>query len=76
MVTRRMDTKNGRDTTIDQWMKTHTLQDMEDLVTELSSDGEDVKEMAKVVHEFEEMVEEEHEWEREHVVKGKNGGHS
>ena len=72
LVTRRMDTRRSTDTTIDQWMKTHTVQDMEDLVAELAAHGEDVKDMAKVVHDLEEMIEEEQEWEQEHAVKGKN----
>jgi len=76
LVTKRMDTGKSEDTTIDQWMKTHSVQDMEAIVTELATEGEDVKEMAEVVHELEEMAEEEHEWEREQLVKGKGEAHT
>ena len=76
MVTRRMDTERNGGTTIDHWMKTHTIQDMEDLVDELAAHGEDVKDMAKVVHDLEEMVEEEQDWERIQSVKGKSGARS
>ena len=74
MVTRRMSMRNGRDTRIDDWLKTHTLQDMEEIVTELASDGENVSDMSKVVHELEEMAEEEHEWEQQGLAKPRNEG--
>jgi len=64
-----MDTKKSEQATIEEWLREHTLQDMEEIVTELSARGEDVSDMAKVVHELEDIVEEEHEWEQEHGTK-------
>ncbi len=69
MVTRRMNTRNTEQATIEDWLRKHTLQDMEEIVTELATRGEDVKDMSKVVHELEEIAEEEHEWERQHGTK-------
>ena len=56
MVTRRMNTRKSEQATIEDWLKKHTLQDMEEIVTELAANGEDVKEMSKVVHELEEIA--------------------
>lgn len=38
-----------------EWMKTHTLQDIKDLVFELYAMGEDVSELVAIVNELEEM---------------------
>jgi len=64
-----MNMKNGEQATIEEWLRKHTLQDMEDIVAELSARGEDVTGMSQVVHELEGIAEEEHEWEREHSTK-------
>ncbi len=69
MVTRRMNTRKTEQATIEEWLKKHTLQDMEEIVTELAANGEDVRDMSKVVHELEEIAEEEQEWERQHGTK-------
>ncbi len=37
MVTRRMNTRKTEQARLEDWMKTHTLQDMEELVTELAA---------------------------------------
>jgi hypothetical protein len=74
LATRRLNTKKGEQATIEEWLRKHTVQDMEDIVTELSVRGEDVSDMSKVVHELEDIAEEEHEWEREHGTKLKAEG--
>jgi len=61
--------KKSEQTEIDRWMKAHTIHDMEDIVTELASNGEDVSEMARAVHDLEEMVDEEKEWEQQQIGK-------
>ena len=71
-----MNTRKSEQATIEDWLKKHTLQDMEEIVTELAANGEDVKEMSKVVHELEEIAEEEHEWERQHGTKLKVDGNT
>ncbi len=38
-----------------EWMKTHTMSDIKDLVFELYSMGEDVSELVAIVNELEEM---------------------
>ena len=38
-----------------EWMKTHTMSDIKDLVFELYSLGEDVSELVAIVNELEEM---------------------
>ncbi len=50
-------------------MKEHTLQDVEDLIAEFSTKGENVTELSRVVHELEVLVDEEHEWERQNPEK-------
>lgn len=74
MVTRRLDARKTEQAQIERWLMEHTLQDMEEIVTELAARGEDVKEMSGVVHDLEEIAEEEHEWEREHGSKLKSEG--
>jgi hypothetical protein len=69
-----MNTRKGEQATIEDWLRNHTLQDMEDIVAELSARGEDVVDMSKVVHELEDIAEEEHEWEQEHGTKLKAEG--
>jgi uncharacterized protein (UPF0335 family) len=69
-----MDTRKSEQATIEEWLKKHTLQDMEDIVAELSGRGEDVSDMSQVVHELEDIAEEEHEWEQEHGTKLKAEG--
>lgn len=64
--------RRGRDTKIDEWMKEHTVRDMEDLVAELAAKGEDVAAVSSTVHEFEEMVEEEHDWEQRSLAKARS----
>lgn len=43
------------DNAVVEWMKTHTTQDIKDLVFELYSMGEDVSELVAIVNELEEM---------------------
>jgi hypothetical protein len=43
------------DNAVVEWMKTHTLSDIKDLVFELYAMGEDVSELVAVVNELEEM---------------------
>jgi len=69
LVTRRMNTRKGEQATIEDWLRKHTLQDMEDIVAELSARGEDVVDMSKVVHELEDIAEEEQEWEQQHMTR-------
>jgi len=38
-----------------QWAKTHTLQDLEDLVNEMSSLGEDVTDISQLLNDLSEM---------------------
>lgn len=56
-------------------MRAHTLQDVEDLIAEFSSKGEDVTELSRVVHDLEVLVDEEHEWERQNPEKAKAESH-
>ncbi len=58
-----------RNAEVTKWLKTHTVQDLDDLVAELSTRGENVTELSKVVHELEEMVDEEREWEQANPEK-------
>ena len=53
----------------EQWLKTHSRADMRDLVTELSSMGEDVTDIAKAIEDLEAVEVEEEEWERTHVTE-------
>lgn len=64
MTSRAEHVHKHRNPEVEKWLKTHTVQDLDDLVAELSARGEDVTEVSKVVHELEQMVEEEHEWEQ------------
>jgi hypothetical protein len=43
------------DDAVMEWMKTHTLGDIKDLVFELYAMGEDVSELVAIVNELEEM---------------------
>ena len=43
------------DEAVVEWMKTHTMKDMKDLVFELYAMGEDVSELVAIVNELEEM---------------------
>jgi hypothetical protein len=38
-----------------QWVKTHTLQDLEDLVNEMSSLGEDVADISQLLNDLSEI---------------------
>lgn len=64
MASRTAHEHRHRNADVEKWLRTHTVEDLEDLVSELSSRGEDVAELSKVVHELEQMVDEEHEWEQ------------
>ncbi len=44
----------------ENWLNTHTLQDIRELAQELSDDGEDVSELVTAVNELEELLEETH----------------
>ncbi len=59
--------KSRKGDDIEDWMRTHSIRDMEEIVTELATRGENVNEMAKAVHTFEDMVEEEKEWEQKNI---------
>lgn len=40
---------------VEEWMKTHTMSDIKDIVFELYSMGEDVSELVAIVNELEDM---------------------
>ena len=56
LARRRIQTDESPREPADNWLSTHTLQDIRDLAQELSDRGEDVAELVGVVNELEELL--------------------
>jgi len=56
LARRRIQTDESPREPADNWLSTHTLQDIRDLAQELSDRGEDVAELVGAVNELEELL--------------------
>ena len=56
LARRRIQTDESPREPADNWLSTHTLQDIRDLAQELSDRGEDVTELVGAVNELEELL--------------------
>ena len=56
LARRRIQTDESQREPADNWLSTHTLQDIRDLAQELSDRGEDVTELVGAVNELEELL--------------------
>jgi len=56
LARRRIQTDQSAREPADNWLSTHTLQDIRDLAQELSDRGEDVTELVGAVNELEELL--------------------
>ncbi len=55
-MTRRRTKREAPTDPANEWLQTHTLQDIRELAQELSANGEDVSELVEAVNELEELL--------------------
>ncbi len=60
MARRTTETRERPEESANDWLNTHTLQDIRELAQELSASGEDVTELVTAVNELEGLLEETH----------------
>lgn len=60
MARRTTGNRESPEESANDWLNTHTLQDIRELAQELSDSGEDVTELVSAVNELEDLLEETH----------------